>query len=379
MRHEYIPDGSILHEASNPQDTFGVAKYRKLTSDVVGDPGNDHPFTVEERDGRDFNPLNTPKTWIYGNHKFDYHNLLPAYYYADGHVPPSKPQPSIGTLATTLLARSNPSREEVSIPNFIYELKDLPGMFRDLKRLRPVLRNLRHRHSSALSGVASQYLGWEFGWKPLISDLSQLLQFQAQVDRRSQELRRLYSGSGLKRRLNLWEDVNTSEAYRTVESGAGFAISSRIKILTRRRVWGTVRWIPTVVPRDIGNQQLGRTARRLVHGLHHNGIDASQAWEALPFSWLADWFGNMGEFLQSTRNDIPATHGPCNIMTLTESYAEWVRDDPWMQDLKGADGRVILRTKERAQSNGTLSAHLPFATARQFSILAALNLQRKKR
>lgn len=251
-------------------------------------------------------------------------------------------------------------------------------MIRNMKSILPVLRNLKYRHSAALSGVASQYLGYEFGWKPLISDLSQLLQFQAQVDRRILELNRLYSSKGLKRRLNLYDDVATAEETRTVESASGVVFPRKIFSLTRRRMWGTTRWVPTVVPRDIGHQSLGRTARRLVHGLHHNGIDAVQAWNALPFSWLADWFGNFGDWLAAHRNIVPAAPSPCNIMTLTETYVVYERTDSYKDIFVGGHGRRVLRTKERAQSSGSLSVHLPLASARQLGILSALNLQRKR-
>lgn len=66
-------------------------------------------------------------------------------------------------------------------------------------------------------------------------------------------------------------------------------------------------------------------------------------------------------------------------MTLTETYENWTRIDAATTLFKGAEGLRVLRTKKREQSSGTLSVHLPLATARQFSILAALNLQRKKR
>jgi hypothetical protein len=254
-------------------------------------------------------------------------------------------------------------------------------MIRNLKNLTPLLRNLSKRHSAAASAAASQYLGYEFGWKPLVSDISQLLQFQAQVDRRIVELNRLYSGKGLKRRLNLFDSTTTEEFKNfTFESSLGFLVRNDAFRLTRKRVWGTIRWMPTVVPRDIGHQALGRQARKLVHGMGHLGVDAVQAWNALPFTWLADWYGNFGEYLAAHRNDVPAVPlGASNIMTLTETYERWVRVDTLKNVITGYDGMRILRTKERAQSSGTLSVHLPLATARQFSILAALNLQRKKR
>jgi len=366
-------------ETFPPQDTFPSTTWWSRCVDVSGLPLIDHPLTVTERDDRGFLWLNGYEDQGGGSY-IEYRNYEPSAHINVSHISASPVLPSVGTSATLLRARTNPSREYVSVPNFAAEIKDFPQMFKDLKNLGPILRNLRHRNHAALGAVASQYLGYQFGWKPLISDLSQMLQFQVQVDKRIVELNRLYSSTGLKRRLNLLDQTQINDVNGiVVDSSLGASIQARKFVLTRRRRWGTIRWRPTAVPADIGHQALGRTARKLVYGMDHFGLDATQAWNLLPFSWLADWFGNFGTWLAAHRNDVPAAPvGPCNIMTLTETYETWFRTDNHKL-ITGGEGRRILRTKERAQSSGTLSVTLPLATARQFSILAALNLQRRKR
>nr|UJQ85842.1 MAG: putative maturation protein [Leviviridae sp.] len=362
-------------ETFDPQDTSLDAKWWGKCVDTYGEPNVDHPLTITERDDRGWLPLTGYVDQGAGSY-IEYRNYIPSGHDLLAHM--SVSIPSIGARATTLRARTNPSREEVSIPNFIYELKDLPGMIRNLRNLGPLLRNMKHRNSAALSGIASQHLGFEFGWKPLLSDIANLLQFNAQVDRRIQELNRLYSRGGLKRRLNLFDGSASDVSNVVADSSLGTFIRVRKSRVTRVRSWGTIRWLPTAVPKDIGRQDLGRVARKLVHGIQHRGVDAVQAWNALPFSWLADWFGNFGEYLEAHRNVIPAApSGPCNIMTLSETYVLWERTDLITQ-IEGATGMRVLRTKSRAQSSGTLSVHLPFATARQLGILSALNLQRKR-
>ena len=368
-------------ETFPPQDQFPLTLWWSRCDDVSGLPLQDHPLTITERDDRGF-PQLTGRLEQGGGSYIEYKNYAPSVHNVNvTHITASPALPAIGTSATTLRARTNPSREYVSIPNFAAEIKDFPQMFKQMKSLGPILRNLRHRNHAALGAVASQYLGYEFGWKPLISDLSQMLQFQAQVDKRIVELNRLYSNTGLKRRLKLLDQTQTREASGIfVDTSLGASITAKAYVVTRYRRWGTIRWRPTAVPADIGNQALGQTARRLVYGMGHLGLDATQAWNVLPFSWLADWFTNFGQWLAAHRNDVPAAPtGPCNIMTLTETYETWWRTDPYKEIIKGAEGQRILRTKERAQSAGTLSVTLPLATQRQLSILAALNLQRRKR
>lgn len=373
-----ITTNPVIH-TDHLQNSIGDAKYYESTQDVIGLPLVDHALTINQYDNRGFLPL-TGRIDQGGGSYIQYENYLPSGFTLVSHV--SVPLPTIGESALTLRARSNPSREEVSIPNFLYELKDLPRMIRQMKNLGPLFKNLGRRGNSdaVKSAISSNYLGFEFGWKPLLSDIAQLLQFQSQVDRRILELNRLYSGTGLKRRLDLALESATSTTSIVADSSLGAFITVRKHRVTRVHRWGTIRWRPTVVPKDIGHQALGRQARRLVHGIDHLGVDAVQAWNAIPFSWLADWFGNFGEFLEAHRNDVPAAPtGPSNIMTRTETYEFWERTDLLLPQIKGASGMRILRTKTRAQSSGTLAAHLPLATGRQFSILAALNLQRRKR
>lgn len=356
-----------------PQDSIGDSKLWKRCEDVIKDPGKDHPLTITERDNSRFRPLNGHRDGVDGSFQ-TMENALPTGFNLVTHT--SISIPSVGARATTLRARTNPSREEVSIPNFIYELKDLPGMIRDIGDFKRRLRKTGSTLGAAKS-VASDHLAIQFGWKPLIKDLADMLAFQEQVDKRIQELDRLYSSKGLKRRLQLLDVSEVSTSNQTVDTSIGVTIRVRKDKITRIRSWGTVRWLPTSIPKDLKRQDLGKMARNLVFGMQHRGVDALQAWNMLPWSWLIDWFANTGEYLGAHRNSIPAEpEGPCNIMTLRETYESWTRTDGNQFDFIGSDGLRVLRTKERAQSSGTLSVTLPFITKRQWSILGALAIQR---
>lgn len=351
------------------------AKWWGRCRDTYGEPNIDHPLEITERDSRGLPLLNGIR--VVPGDVVEYKDYYPSGFDLVSHIGISIP--SISSRAITLRARTNPSREEVSIPNFVHELKDFPRMIKQIQSLPTLARNFKHRHSAAFREAASQHLGFEFGWKPLINDLRDILSFQDQVDKRIVELNRLYSEKGLKRRLSLFDSSAVDVSNVNVDTGGGITITARKTRVTRVRSWGTIRWRPTAVPKDLRRQDLGQVARKLVFGLQHRGIDGLQAWNALPFSWLADWFSNYGEWLAANRNVIPAApSGPCNIMTLSETYVTWQRTDNH-KVITGAEGVRILRTKERAQSSGSLSVHLPLATARQLGILLALNLQRRTR
>jgi len=365
-----IGTNPVVH-TDQAQDTLVDAKWSGKCDDTVGLPNVDHPLTITERDDRGYRPLDGFEDQGGGSY-FHYTNYLPSGFGLVTHL--STSVPSVGARALTLRARSNPSREEVSIPNFIHELKDLPGMYRDILKFKTRLKKLKDIRGS--KEIANYHLSIQMGWLPMIKDIRKMLHFQAAADRRILELQRLYSSRGLKRRLNLYDETKASDSTVVVDSSAGTFITVRKSRLTRVRSWGTIRWVPTSVPRDIGHQALGRTARKLVFGTNHIGFDAVQAWNALPWTWLIDWFANFDDFLEAHRNDVPAEPaGPSNIMTLTETYETWERTDSH-STIIGSDGRRILRTKARAQSSGSLSVTLPLLNGRQWSILSALALQR---
>lgn len=358
------------------QDSISEGKYWQRCVDVTGLPNQDHPLTITERDNRGFLPLTGHIDQGAGSY-ITYDNWIPSGFTNVSHL--STSVPTVGASALTLRARTNPSREEVSVPNFIHELKDLPGMYRDIMSFKLRLRNLGSGRGDPRT-IANYHLSTQMGFLPLISDLRKMMQFQHLADRRIVELNRLYSSRGLKRRLRLYSEVQSDQSDIVAESSLGTFIRVRKYKVTKIERWGTIRWIPTSVPKDLRRQDLGRIARKLVFGLHHRGVDAVQAWNALPWTWLIDWFANFDDFLEAHRNDIPAAPtGPCNIMTRTETYETWVRTDLFEQSIKGASGLRKLTTKERAQSSGSLSVTLPFLNGRQWSILGALALQRLPR
>nr|UJQ85471.1 MAG: putative maturation protein [Leviviridae sp.] len=314
-----------------------------------------------------------------------YKDYFPSYAYSN--IAPtaalSSSIPSVGTVATAVLARSNPSKPYVSVPNFLYELKDLPGMIRDIGRLRLQAKNLRRKGIQRIHPkvAASHYLSYEMGWRPLISDLRKLLDFQAQVDKKYTELHNLYNKGGIQRRVRspAWKATLTSheDSQVTVESLIGVPIHCRQSQINMIERWGTVRWQPRVLPSQrYSNQQLANLARDLTFGM--KGISAKQVWDAIPWTWLIGWFSNADEFLQAHDNTIPLVHSTPCIMTKTFIRRDWVRVPGNAPLYTGGEGATIVETKERTTSSGSLSATIPFLNGRQLSILGALAIQRKR-
>lgn len=323
---------------------------------------SDHPMTIVKK-YRFIEPLNG----IQGNPPLGtgrrYTNVVPAYAANTSldHLPISG-MPSESASATTLLARTNPGRASVSIPVFVGELRDLPHMLKVVGDTLP-------------KKAAHLNLSWQFGWKPLISDLRKMLDFQATVDKRARELSRLYSKGGLKRRMNLgtWGVASTTTEF--VDTAMDASLTYFVHKYTSAKRWGTVRWLPTDRPATIDAVQLKKLARKAVFGLSIQGVDA---WNLIPWTWLIDWFSNCGEYLEAHNNRIPCTHQGVNIMTSKSTTVHMLRRDG-LTTVKGGTSLQQIVTKSRSLPAAGLTATLPNLSARQLSILGSIAILRKRR
>lgn len=360
--------------------------YRSLCVDEVNKRTTDNPLTINF-EGRQIRNLNgfinnlNGTTWT----ATDY--FPPGLLIAPGHQLTSNLIPSIGEVALGTIASSNPSKPSISIPNFVYEIKDLPEMIRDIGRLKLLPKRIRHIRFQQLGGkaskkeVANHFLSYQMGWAPLIEDLQKILGFQALVDKKMRELQNLYHNGGLQRRVrkSQWKASVEQVPSNIYLDSAFISLSLSVTQTRTTRVerWGTVRWTPSKLPDPrFSSKDLARLARDLTFGM--KGISGKQAWDAIPWTWLIGWFTNFGDFLQANQNSIPLVHSAPCVMTKTETTYRWVRTDGLQASFTGGDGAMFFSTKSRTISSGSVTAHLPFLGAKHFAILAALAIQRKR-
>jgi hypothetical protein len=268
-------------------------------------------------------------------------------------------------LATFVLARSNPSRPSLSMPVFIGEMRELP----DLVRL---------GGNNLIQHGASGFLAYQFGWKPLLSDLKGMVNFQGLVNKRFQEIARSMDREGLRRRITIDKQSKVSSQSVTLDSATGLILTGEVKKRTFFNKWGTVRWrysgVQSVL--DDGSEQI-KMAQRAITGLNLDPANISySAWNLLPWTWMADWFGNVGDFMQSNMNTVPVTHGNINIMENTATRTEVIVKNS--QGFVGGGGEFFRETRKRTPITATpkLAANLPFLSGRQLGILGALAIVR---
>jgi hypothetical protein len=276
-----------------------------------------------------------------------------------------------------LLARTNPGRADISLPTFIGEMKDFPMMIRQEGRLALNLKTLGRNLSrkGKIKEAADAYLGYKFGIAPLLSDLKKIISFQDAVDKRINELDRLYSKGGLRRRVNLWSDTKSSSSTTIIASefGGSLLLTARVTTITKVKRWGTVRWIPTSPPQFITDSEKKAYARRLVFGLNAFSLGLT-AWELLPWSWLADWFLNVQNLLEAHNNTVPAKAVNCCIMTQSDTTSDISRTSH--PEYTGGNATLVRGNRVRSLQTAALNTSLPFLNGSQLSILGALSVSK---
>lgn len=292
-------------------------------------------------------------------HWNSYSNYPLAHNLSLSHIPISG-RPSNSVLAAELLAGTNPSRPSVDIPVFLGEISDIPKLLR-----------LEGRSVAGL--VSGINLNIQFGWGPLISDVRKMLSFQDAVDKRVRDLKKLQNGTYTRKR-SLFEDSRT-------QTTSSFVLFSDRDIWRARRVrtttlnvWGYAKWSLTEKLPET-DAELRRLADRAVHGLY---VNPAAAWELIPWSWLIDWFSNVGDILHAKRNLIPAQPTVvriCEHRQTTDNFTLTSKPSGAYAD----NIKRTLETKSRTAASASLQAYLPFLTGRQISILGSIGVLRRHR
>nr|UJQ85101.1 MAG: hypothetical protein 1 [Leviviridae sp.] len=273
---------------------------------------------------------------------------------------------------TKFLANSAPSTPVVNLPVSIAELTELPGMIRDAGN---VLLARRPSRGPDPRNPGSLYLSWIFGWEPLIRDLRDVLDFAKHVKKRQDEMEKSASNRGLRRRVTVLNDKK-AHAVEGVQIHGSPRYRTTILYEREFKVWVTGKWF-TRDPKAYGKRPGFIPAFNSVYGL-----DAAQIvpnlWEALPWSWMIDWFANVGDVLQANRNLAQyACPKVCIMYTETQSGSHASIGNP---DLRGVSaGTFVHVRKQRFVVNNpkpTFSLQLPFLSGKKLSILAAIAAQR---
>lgn len=279
-------------------------------------------------------------------------------------------RPTNAELSVMLRERLNPNYSNIDLPVSIFELRELPALLYEVGK-------------ASLKAFAKGNLTFQFGVMPVVSDLVKLVEFGKAFEKRYEDFRKLRDKGGYLRKVKLWDGSvheNGSSVITTNSSPSTFFCSHRlVSTVTTRSVWGygTILADSSFNPRKIDDRQLKFLTRRAVLG---SNLSLSAAWNALPWSWLIDWFSDIGSFLAANKGGIPHSVVGMAICETTETNLNYSLESSNFGFVKNEHECARRRiTKAREAPSGLLpSFHLPFLTVRQSGILGSLALLRTR-
>lgn len=273
---------------------------------------------------------------------------------------PTPSPPSWNYYSTKALANINPNRPIVDLPVLLFELREFPRMLRDLGR---VLSG----HIKP-SDVPGGYLAYKFGWEPLFRDLKGLLDLSDAIDFRQKFLLDSLKKGGLHVRRKLGTNslsFSDSGQHFAMMDGKYFA-KGTYHYSGQEKAWFTARFAMSA------NQDLHRLRTDVFRSILGLRISAASIWEALPWSWLIDYFVNVGDILDANRGGIKFSVTKLNIMC-HQTIKGVLTTDYLASGISISKGSYEASYKgRRPQSSVSRIAFRPFLTNGMRAILGSL-------
>lgn len=273
--------------------------------------------------------------------------------------------PANSVLAARVLEKGNPSQPRIDLPAFAGQLWEIP------KLLRVAGYDLLRKKNRPLPAFGSTWLNFQFGWGPLISDLISIIDFQAEAERRIKQLTQLATKGKIVRAMKLDERQTEVVTRHTLHTAHQAWVDADELVQYRSRMWGYSTWYTDfdspLLNRSSDN--IRRLAYRAIYGLH---VHPASAWEVIPWSWLVDWFSNIGSLINSTRNIVGASHGP--VYLCRQQGARMSNANVWQNrdSFQYIPYQVDVESKMRFPQSADLTFYLPILNGNQWSILGAI-------
>jgi hypothetical protein len=200
----------------------------------------------------------------------------------DALVPPIPSAPIISSALSAFEKFNSQMPEGTSLPNFILELDDFTRLVPRIKK------------GKELKSVNDAFLGMNFGWVPMVSDAKAFLNLVERIHKRLEYLK-LTRGDVVKlhyKRENFWEiDGLPETVYTLVNDPAGEYIDF---VITRQsHTFKSSALLYQNLNLDDLTTEWNATLAYL--GFRN---PAKIVWNAIPFSFVADWFVPIGKWLQ---------------------------------------------------------------------------------
>jgi len=297
-----------------------------------------------------------PDTTVWTNYIADIFEGLHAF----GHTTPDG-SPDNLAAATEGAKRTNPSRPYIDIPSEFLQLHDIVDALRGA------------RLDAFAKRAAGAFVATEFGVNPLLDDITKLLKLHKQINKRVKQLQQIQGNGGLRSTVKVFDgSFSIADFDQLMQSTFGYYVSKG-RYCSTEVVRVHCRWSPsaTFFPWEQHPHPSVELATSILLG--GGTIDMGTVWELIPWSWLFDWFGNVGDYLAATRNTVQARLTSVSVMRHQRSEWTWAPSNINGTAQVGA-ATAVRETKNRVLSAVFPEASLPFLNESQLGIGAALTI-----
>jgi hypothetical protein len=296
---------------------------------------------------------------------------------------------NLDELGTKAISQCSPSSPVADLSTFLGELvkEGLPSMIGKL------LHGWRTKNLAEVrKDIGSEYLNWEFGWKPIISDLKKLSstivhgdQIWAQYERDAGKLvrRRFEFPVVRSASIEVLPDTHPyllgpddSALYNWGKSPIGHCLCEHT--LTQRRWFSGA--FTYYLPSDRSSVAAYVIKAKKLLGLT---LTPEVVWNLMPWSWALDWFGSTGDIISNWSNWMidgqVLQYGYMMEHSISKYTYTWVGDTYYRASIAPPTVSTVVETKIRRQATpyGFGLSWNGF-TPRQIAITTALGMSRGK-
>lgn len=318
---EIIPPGQSTWRSDGNPTLFGPRSLGSRTQSLLISQGNKAPYYAKAQNGGDFfmKEFSVRYEPHRCNHFIAQYNTT-ARYNNDGDFFPSSPVlgssdsrswDAVRSLMVPMGAkgwnRFRPGKPIASLTQFLGELRELPK--NPVRMASDMVRAMRRAGSKAAGAdvlrrsVGDHYLNWSFGWRPFLDDLQKLADFNQNLGSYIRQLRR-DNGQMIRRQgtISASSTTNTTESTGSVTAYMDSAYTANWNGFSKRTVTTQIKerfWFSAGFVYNLPHGNPDSDFNRLRQYLHGGGLSPSVVWELTPWSWLADYFGNVGDVLEN--------------------------------------------------------------------------------
>lgn len=290
---------------------------------------------------------------------------------------------ALNAAGTTAIARTVPTTPVADLATFFGELREgFPKI---------IGSSAFRKEVSSARKLGDEYLNWEFGIKPFVSDLIKWHTAYRNADKIWQQFLR-DSGRLVRRRYTFPEtkEVILSEVTQAFPAGqnlvglgsffqdADYRKTSEITLSRQQWFSGAYTYF---LDDDVARRKTFTSQMRYLDKLYGVKITPEVLWNLAPWSWAVDWFSNTGDILSNvsafSQDGLVVAYGYLmEESTLHATYTmENVRPKGHFIPNLWQDITTTVKVRKRATPYG-FGVDESSLSARQLAIIGALGLTR---